>query len=342
MTFPALLDRQEIGRRLRVIFPEGTPNRDKCIRDAATATVAAFLYVGAIEGQERWLNPVHVVRMSDDRMNLDAEADRLTYGKAPRAIGIRWYEENSREQVRDEVIRYGLYPNGAVLERPGISTTSSTPRYCLKASFARLFDPSLVGDSFDQAAAAWGQENLSAAALGRISSFRAGADFAADGVLVRFPNGEARMLAPGPSSAITKAVIEVFAPTFLKKPAVVWLSESAAKVHPQDMTMMKRMRLSIAADRVLPDIILVDLGEGNKDFRLVFVEVVASDGPVTEQRAQAFRDMAAEGGYGTESLMFVTAFLDRDRAEVKKAFPTLAWGSTAWFVSEPENLIRLQ
>jgi hypothetical protein len=46
------------------------------------------------------------------------------------------------------------------------------------------------------------------------------------GVLVTFPSGETCQLAPGPSSIISQAVIEVFAKRFLEKPAVLWLSES--------------------------------------------------------------------------------------------------------------------
>jgi hypothetical protein len=46
------------------------------------------------------------------------------------------------------------------------------------------------------------------------------------GVLVTFPSGETRQLAPGPSSIISQAVIEVFAKRFLEKPAVLWPSES--------------------------------------------------------------------------------------------------------------------
>ncbi|MCY4498234.1 MAG: BsuBI/PstI family type II restriction endonuclease, partial [Rhodospirillaceae bacterium] len=45
----------------------------------------------------------------------------------------------------------------------------------------------------------------------------------ASGVLVTFPNRETRQLAPGPSSIITQAVIEVFARNFLDDPAVLWL-----------------------------------------------------------------------------------------------------------------------
>lgn len=340
---PPLLDRKEVLRRLRLAFPEGTPERDKCVRDAAAAAVVAFLYIGAVEGADIWLNPVHVVRMGDTRLLFAADdAARVDYAKAPRATGERWYQDNSREQVRDEVIRQGLIPNGAVIERPGVPTTSSKPRYALAAGFAALFNPALKGDALTTAAAAWADATLNPMALARIVSLRGSTDRDGAEVLVRFPNGETRLLAPGPSSRIAQAVVQDFAPRFLTDPVVLWLSESAAKVAARDEGWIKRLRLRITPDRTLPDIILLDRGRSAADLMLVFVEVVATDGPVTEQRARAFLDIAAEGGFDPSRVACVTAFLDRDKAEVKKALPSLAWGSQVWFASEPDRLMRLQ
>lgn len=341
---PPLLERAEVARRLRLIFPEGTPERDKCVRDAAAATVAAFLYIGAVEGTDIWLNPVHVVRLGDTRMLFNADAlSRADYAKAPRATGERWYQDNSREQVRDEVIRQGLIPNGAVIERPGVPTTSSKPRYALAAPFAALFDPGLQGEALVVAAKVWADATLNPMALARIVSLRGSTDRDGADILVRFPNGETRLLAPGPSSRIAQAVVEQFAPRFLTDPVVLWLSESAAKVAARDEGWIKRLRLRITPDRTLPDLILLDRGRQSdgSDLMLVFVEVVATDGPVTEQRARAFLEIAAEGGFDPSRVACVTAFLDRDKAEVKKALPSLAWGSHVWFASEPERLIRL-
>ncbi|WP_084437633.1 BsuBI/PstI family type II restriction endonuclease [Niveispirillum irakense] len=342
MALPPLLDRADISTRLKLIFPEGTPERDKCIRDAAAATVAAFLYIGAVEGADIWANPVHVVRMGDSRMLFAADdAARAAYAKAATAMGNRWYQDNSREQVRDEVIRQGLIPNGAIIERPGVPTTSSKPRYALAASFAALFAPALAGDALADAAAAWAQATLNAAARARINSLRVSTDHDGEEVLVRFPNRETRLLAPGPSSQIAKAVVEEFAPRFLADPVVLWLSESAAKVAARDEGWIKRLGLRITPDRTLPDLILLDRGRSADDLMLVFVEVVATDGPVTEQRALAFVEIAREGGFPPSQVACVTAFLDRSRPEVKKALPSLAWGGQVWFASEPERLMRL-
>jgi hypothetical protein len=89
-----------------------------------------------------------------------------------------------------------------------------------------LFDPMLAGAKLESEIAKFQTLHLSKSALARISIMRAGAATHIAGVLVTFPNGETRRLAPGPSSIISKAVIEDFATQFLEHPAILWLSES--------------------------------------------------------------------------------------------------------------------
>jgi hypothetical protein len=144
---------------------------------------------------------------------------------------------------------------------------------------------------------------------------------------------------PGPSSEITKAVIEIFAPRFLRKPAVLLVSESGNKVVARDDELAKSIGLVIKTDKNLPDTILVDLGPEHP--RLIFVEVVATDGPINERRKQSLEKIAAEAGFAIEHIAFVTAFLDRSAAPFKKVVDSLAWGSYAWFVAEPHALIEL-
>jgi hypothetical protein len=230
--------------------------------------------------------------MTDGQGALTKDADRTRYaakslkpGFQPR--GKTWYRDNSREQIRDETIRQGFITNNAVIERPGLPTTSGQPRYALRADFAALFDPAFSAQDLDKAAESWREKHLSATALARTVLMRRGAVTTGEGVLVTFPNGETRRMAPGPSSIISKAVVENFSKRFLVNPTVLWLSESGAKVVSRDDELAAQIKLKISADRNLPDIILVDLGEGKTGVLLVFIEVVATDGPVTKQRQEA-------------------------------------------------------
>jgi len=66
---------------------------------------------------------------------------------------------------------------------------------------------------------------------------------------------------------------------------------------------------------------------------------VATDGPVNERRKEALLALVAKGGFPTEHVAFLTAYLDRSAAPFRKTVDSLAWGSYAWFASEPEKLI---
>ena len=169
---------------------------------------------------------------------------------------------------------------------------------------------------------------------------RAGAAASSAGVLVKFPSGETRQLAPGPSSFISQAVVENFAPSFLEEPAVLWLSESGNKVVLRDDRIAAAIGLRIEADKNLPDLILADLGP--KDPILLFVEVVATDGAMTERRREAMFDLTDAAGFARSQIAFLTANQDRESAGFKKTIGQLAWGTFAWFVSEPLHLIALR
>ena len=126
--------------------------------------------------------------------------------------------------------------------------------------------------------------------LARLELLRQGAASATDRVEVLLPNRTIRRLSQGPSSILSKAVVEIFAPAFLFKPAVLLLSESGDKIVAQEERMMASIGLRIDRAKLLPDIILFDV-EPDREL-LVFVEVVATDGPVSEGRREALLEIA--------------------------------------------------
>jgi len=347
VSLPPYLDRVSIHKRLQIIFPEGVPQRTYCVREAAASTVFVMLYIGAVEGSDGWVGPKQIVRMTDAQAALSQDADRAAYAVNSLKPGFQpdgktWYLENSREQIRDETIRQGFIPNNAALERTGLATTSSVPRYALRKDFVALFNPALPAEELEKAAETWREQHLSATALARTVLIRRGATTSGEGILVTFPNGETRRMAPGLSSTISKAVIEEFSKRYLKSPAVLWVSESGAKIVARDDQLAAQLGLKISADRNLPDIILVDLGgSDNAQVLLVFIEVVATDGSVTLQRKEALLKIATDAGFPAERVAFVTAYQDRSHQAFKKTVSELAWHSFAWFLAEPGNLIVL-
>jgi hypothetical protein len=341
---PVLLNRHQVRERLLDIFPVGTPYRNDITNLTAASTVFVALYIGAIENGEQLLGPKHVYRMTEEQAALidpDARTAYIAAIRSPKGEikGARWYADNTREGIRDDTLREGLVAIGAVIARGDIPTTSSKPRYALTASFAALFDPALVGDALAKAIAAWQAASLSKGALARLAINLQGAGKSGSKVIVTFPNGETRLLKPGPSSELTKAVVEVFAPRFLEEPAVLSISESATKVIARDEALAKSIGLNIQVDKNLPDAILADLGPPHP--LLIFVEVVASDGPISERRKADLLKLVDAAGFPKEHVAFVTAYLDRSTAPFKKNVNTLAWGSYAWFASEPDGLLEL-
>ncbi len=341
---PPLLDVPEIHRRLLRIFPEGTPQRNYCTREMAARTVFVMLYIGALEGGGMWMGPKHVYRMGEGQAALRADEEREAYIAAVEKRGSalpadRWFQDNTREPIRDETLRDGLVRVGAVVTRPGLATTSSKGRYALQSAFASLFDPALRAEPLDTAIAAWQDHYLSAGALARVRLQQRSATAAQSRVLVTLPNGETRQMEAGPSSVITKAVVEVFARQFLKDPAVLWISESGNKVIQRDDELAQALGLKIETDKLLPDTILIDLAPAEP--LMVFVEAVATAGEITEARRSAFLELITAAGFKAGNVAFVTAFADRNGAAFKRAIPNLAWGSFAWCLSEPEHVIVL-
>lgn len=342
MNLPALLPWLEIHTRLPEIFPEGSANREHSIWEIAAKTIFVMLYAGAVEGADRWIRPDQVTRMTDAQATRISDDARNAWAKASIApskadIPGRWYAVNTRESIRDDTIRYALIQNGAVIERHDLATTSPAGRYALQGDFAELFDPGQSEESFQTRAATWREKYLNPGALARIAIVRKGAASGGTYELVTFPNGETRRMSTGPSADISKAVIEVFAPKFLERPGVIALSESGNKVVARDDELAKAIGLTIPVDKSLPDIVLVDLGPTHP--LLVFVEVVHTDGPVNDARKSSLLQIAHGAGFPPDSVAFVTAYLDRASATFRKTVSSLAWGSYAWFASEPENLI---
>lgn len=345
MSLPPYIGVDEIRRRLPLIFPPGSPGADFCTRDIAGSVVFAFLYTGAIDGTSRWCGPKQVYRMSDEQAALTSDAERLNYATDSTKAGFKergkaWYADTTREPIRDEVIRQGLLVVDAVKQNQAIATTSSKPRYCLTKGFAALFDPTTTGTALDDAISKWQRVHFDAGHTARIKLVRDGAGGGTEQVLITFPNKESRLVSPGESSMIAKGLIEEFAPRFLERPAVVLLSDTKRKVISKDDETAKAIGLTIDPQRTLPDIVLADLRADSADPPiLVFAEVVASDGPITQQRRDNLLAVAPQ--FPPERIAFVTAFLDRSRAPARKLFHSIAWNTFAWYAAEPASIIAL-
>lgn len=330
----------ELKARLEIIFPAGIADRSYVIRESAARIVQVMLYMDAVEGQGRRMRPSQVYRMSDEQIAMQTAADRTAFQIASMKgqfspPGTPWYADNSREQVRDESLRDGLVAKGVVGVDSSVETTSSLGRYYLMRHFSDLL--LLPHAKFLEVVEDWQEQHLNATELARIKLMRERGSHK-DGVRVMFPDGSGRVLSAGKSSQIVKAVVEVFALRFLRHPAVVWISESGKHVVMSDDALMKSIGLTIDAQKLLPDVVLADL---QKPMRLVFVEIVASDGPITESRKADLNAAASAAGFKMDQLVFVSAFEERNAAPLKKRLSAIATDSYIWCVNEPDLLLIL-
>lgn len=206
----------------------------------------------------------------------------------------------------------------------------------------KLFDPDLQGAALEIAIDSWRESNLDPHVLKRMALAASGVFEREGDMEVRLPNtGQVFRLPIGEASVITKAVCEVLAWRVAERPVVIHLSMSDVKKRPELAKNAEMLGLSIDPQAALPDVIIADLPKLGK-LRLTFIEVVHTDGPITELRRAALLDIARKAGVPSQHVNMITAFEDRSVGIFKKRFSELANQSSVWFRTEPDMLMRME
>ena len=313
----------------------------------AAKMVFVALYGGFIEGTTRYFRPSTIIRFSHEQAGLTDKDDRLewisvcqTQGYEPH--GKPWYADNSREPLRDDLIRNRAIPLGIVKKREGVPPTSPAPIYQLSETFAALFDPALADEELEEAVTTWQNKHLDPMTLKRMKLLASGVMAKEGQVTVNLPTtGKTLRLAAGEASSITKDVCEVLAKKMCVGPVVVHVSLSDMKLFKELEGEAEAVGLKFNANAELPDVVFADIG--HEDGMLVtFVEVVHSDGPISELRRKALLKIAKDAGIASKHVQLVTAFEDRNSPAFRKRFSELARGSSVWFRSEPDMLMELR
>jgi hypothetical protein len=334
----------QVQSRLEEIFPPSFPDRAILVGDMATRMVFVGLYGGFIEGANTWFRPSTVIRFSLDQAALTSDHERLKWLGACQApgfvpLGKQWYADNSREPLRDDLIRNRAMPIGIVVKRQGVPTTSPAPIYALAAEFADLFNPALQGLELADAIVRWQKKHLDPMTLKRMQLLASGVVESEGQVTVVLPTtGVSLRLAPGEASHITKGVCEIMSVIAFAQPVVVHVSTSEQKSFPQLAGSAEKLGFKFDPSMELPDVVIFNL----KDNTVAFIEVVHTDGVVTELRKEALLRLAREAGIPPEQVMMVTAFEDRSSTAFRKRMSELARGSWVWCRTEPHLFIELR
>lgn len=344
-----VIDPELAEERLAWIFPKQAFDSTMSGHLAAWA-VASLIYMDAVaptdEDPPSWARPTTILWQQRNVLSERTEhEDRLQWRtaalkgkKAYEELLEHWdvgaeprYRENSRETLRDEVLKEWLAHN-AVRQRSGLSTTSNKPRWALEGPFADLFNPDLEGDPLTAAIESWNEKYLDVGA--RLRAHRAREAAASQhSVVVTLPDGTQRTLEHGESSQILKGVIEEWAPRRLQDPTVLTISEPGDKIFVGDQRTLAVLGVQIDAANLLPDAVVVDLGINPAEFWII--EAVHSDGPIHERRKAQLLEWADTQQIKPESCRFLTAFVSRNAGPAKRRLKDLAEGTFAWYLDEP-------
>lgn len=344
-SLPPFVPLKFVQNRLSLIFPETFPDRAILVGDMAAKMVFVCLYGAFTEGMERYFRPSTVIRFGYPQSEKDSDEERLQWISTCHTPGYKavdqWYADNTREPLRDDLIRNRAIPIGLIVKREGVPTTSPAPIYCLAESFAALFDPSLDDASLTELIGRWQEQNLDPMILKRMRLLRRTG--AKEGqIAVTLPTtGTTLRLPPGEASVITRDVCEELLKQIMIEPVVVHISTSERKTFRELSGEAEDIDLHISSSAELPDIVAADTGH-NDGLRLIFIEVVHSDGPITELRKESLLKIAADAGIPESHVRLITAFEDRNASPFKKRISEIARGSDIWFRSEPELLVRLE
>ena len=344
MRLPSLSTVREIQSRLALIFPEEFPDRGILTGIMAARVIFVFLYGGFVEGAGRFLRPSHVYLFTEQQSLKTSEKQRLDWLRSAnrpgqRTPGRRWYADTSREPIRDDLMRNQLLRLGVMRKRPGFSTTASTPINYITGEFAALFNPAATGEHLNALIAEWRLQSLSKSTLQRMALRAKGVQLAQGELFIEMPDGTRIRVAAGPSSEIARALIERFTKIHLEQPAILWLSGSDTKAIPQFVAVSESVGLTFDLSAELPDLILADMTD---PLRILFCEIVATDGAVTEARREALLRIVRSSNIPEELVEFLSAFDDRQSGAFRKNFGSLAVNSLVWFRTEPELLVVLQ
>lgn len=344
-SLPPLPTPEEIKERLALIFPDEFPDRKLLVGLTSARVVFVSLYGGCVEGAERFMRPSHVYLFTEEQAQKTSPEERqawMTLSNRPgfRPEGKRWYADNSRETIRDDIMRNEFLRIGIMKKRdlPGHATTSSKPIYYLTKSFADLFSAKLTGKPLEKAVKAWRDTNLDPATLQRMALLAKGVRAKASDIFIEMPDGSRLRLSSGPSNEVVKALIEDFAPRRLQAPAVLWISSSDKKSFPQFTGDLKAVGLKFDLNAELPDLILADMTDPVKFY---MCEVVVTDGPISEMRKEALLSLVRASSVPEANVAFLTAFDDRSAPPFRSCFSKIALNSMMWFRTEPELLVLM-
>ena len=148
---------------------------------------------------------------------------------------------------------------------------------------------------------------------------------------VMLPDSKTLTLSPGKHSALLKRIIADFCARWTPGARVLYVGDTQHKFALFDREVLERLGVSIDLHGKMPDLVVY---AAEHDW-LILIEAVTSHGPVDEKRHEELQEMF---GGSSASLLFVTAFLDRQT--MARHVASIAWETEVWVADSPSHLVH--
>lgn len=148
---------------------------------------------------------------------------------------------------------------------------------------------------------------------------------------VRMPDGAVIELSAGGQNTLIRAIVEEFAPRFVRSPKILLLGDAANKEIISDESTMASLGVVLPQRGKVPDVLIHDT---QRDW-LIIIEAVTSHGPVDQKRKNELNHLFAKSRPG---LVFVSAF--PDRKTFTKFHAAIAWETEVWIADAPDHMIH--
>jgi hypothetical protein len=122
---------------------------------------------------------------------------------------------------------------------------------------------------------------------------------------------------------------------------VLALSQACQRILFEDREQFARIGLR-PDPRIMPDVVMADLGWPQGTLQLILAECVATSGAMPLERAEACRMWLRRQGFKGTRLVLGTIFRDRGGPVFRSRVGQLAWGTFVWCATEPGHLMVLQ
>ncbi|MBX2968272.1 MAG: hypothetical protein KF803_02790 [Cyclobacteriaceae bacterium] len=266
------------------------------------------------------------IKEEDNWSNASKESKKVTKGIMQFIAEVykREYAPNTRETVRRQVLHQFVQARIADLnpDIPDLAVNSPRTHYALT-------------DEALEAIRTFGSrtwEKASKAFVESVGSLQKRYAKERESALIPVKINEViELVSPGKHNEVQKAIVEEFAPRFVKKFKVLYFGDTAKKDLHINEEALASLGIPINQHSKLPDVVIYD--EERK--WLYLIEAVTSHGPVSPKRVNELEAFLANCSVGK---IYVTAFPDFN--EFKKHSKEIAWETEVWIMEIPDHMIH--